>query len=160
MSIGRFYAMVGALLRRPADGKYLILRRSEDKDFAGGSWECVTGRVDQGEGFSEAVHREVFEELGISVQTDFIVGTAHFYRGEEKPENEIIGVHYCCTILEPEAMQLSWEHADFRWITVEEAQGLFQEGHWLLEVILRAEAIRTLSPVSLLEFYSENGFEL
>ncbi len=36
MSIGRFYAMVGALLRRPSDGKYLVLRRSEDKDFASG----------------------------------------------------------------------------------------------------------------------------
>lgn len=64
MSIGRFYAMVGALLRRPSDGKYLVLKRSEDKDFAMGSWECVTGRVDQGEGFSEAVLGGVFEELG------------------------------------------------------------------------------------------------
>lgn len=160
MGIGRFYGMVGAILRRPSDGKYLILRRSEDKDFAGGSWECVTGRVDQGEGFSEAVRREVFEELGINVQIDFIVGTAHFYRGEEKPENEIIGVQYCCTILELEAMQLSWEHADYRWVTVEEASELLPEGHWLRDVIQRAEAIRALSPAGLLAFYDEKGFEL
>ena len=160
MGIGRFYGMVGAILRRPSDGKYLILRRSEDKDFAGGFWECVTGRVDQGEGFSEAVRREVFEELGTNVQIDFIIGTAHFYRGEEKPENEIIGVQYCCTILEPEAIQLSWEHADFRWVTVEEASELLPEGYWLLDVLHRAEAIRTLSPAGLLAFYSENGFEL
>jgi 8-oxo-dGTP diphosphatase len=160
MGIGRFYGMVGAILRRPSDGKYLILRRSEDKDFAGGSWECVTGRVDQGEGFSEAVRREVFEELEINVQIDFIVGTAHFYRGVEKPENEIIGVQYCCTVLEPEAMQLSWEHADFRLVTVKEASELLPEGYWLLDVIQRAEAIRTLSPGGLLAFYDEKGYEL
>lgn len=135
MSIGRFYAMVGALLRRPSDGKYLVLKRSEDKDFAMGSWECVTGRVDQGEGFSEAVLRGVFEELGINVQIDLIVGTAHFYCGEEKPENEIIGVQYWCTILDQEEMKLSWEHAEHRWVTAVEAQDLLPEGHWLLDVI-------------------------
>lgn len=160
MSIGRFYAMVGALLRRPSDGKYLLLKRSEDKDFAGGSWECVTGRVDQGEGFSEAVRREALEELGVNVQIDFIVGTAHFYRGEEKPENEVIGVQYCCTILDPEKMQLSWEHAEHCWVTAIEASDLFPEGHWLLDVIQRAEMIRALSPASLCEFYKGKGFEL
>lgn len=36
MSVGRFYAMVGALLRRLSDGKYLVLRRSEEVDFASG----------------------------------------------------------------------------------------------------------------------------
>jgi 8-oxo-dGTP diphosphatase len=160
MGIGRFYAMVGALIHRPSDDKYLVLRRSEDKDFAGGSWECVTGRVDQGEGFSEAVHREVFEELGINIQIDFIVGTVHFYRGEEKPENEIIEVQYCCTILEPRAMRLTWEHAEHRWVTEKEAQDLLPEDHWLLDVIQRADAIRALSPISLQEFYHEVGFEL
>ena len=30
MGIGRFYGMVGALLWRPADGRYLVLRRSNE----------------------------------------------------------------------------------------------------------------------------------
>ncbi len=72
MSIGRFYAAIAALLWNPADGTYLVLKRTADKDFAGGAWECVTGRVDQGEGFTKAVHREVREELGIEVRIDFI----------------------------------------------------------------------------------------
>ena len=160
MGVGRFYAMVGALLRRPSDGKYLVLKRSKDKDFGSGSWECVTGRVDQGEGFSEAVRREIGEELGVKVQIDFIVGTAHFYRGEEKPENEIIGVQYCCTILDQESIRVSWEHAEHRWVTLEEAQDLLPVDHWLLEVIQRAEAIRALSPAGLQKLYNEKGFEL
>lgn len=52
MSIGRFFAMVGALVWHPAAAKYLVLKRSPDKDFASGAWECITGRVDQGESFS------------------------------------------------------------------------------------------------------------
>ncbi len=158
MSIGRFYAAIAALLWNPADGKYLVLRRTEDKDFAGGAWECITGRVDQGEGFTEAVHREVREELGVEVQIDFIVGTMHFYRGEATPENELVGVEYCCSVEDPEAIQTSWEHTEHRWITPEEAEGLFAQGHWLRDLIRRAERIRALLPPDLLEAYRE-GFE-
>jgi 8-oxo-dGTP diphosphatase len=137
MSIGRFYAMVGALVRRSSDGRYLVLRRSEDKDFAGGEWECVTGRVDQGESFSDAVHREVDEELGVEVQIEFIVGTVHFYRGEATPENEIVGVQCCCSVENPAAIRQSWEHAEHRWITPQEAEALFPGTHWLGEIIRR-----------------------
>ena len=47
MTGGRFQVAVGALVRRPSDGRYLILRRSSAKDFAAGIWECITGRVDR-----------------------------------------------------------------------------------------------------------------
>jgi 8-oxo-dGTP diphosphatase len=155
MSIGRFFAAVAALLWNPADGTYLVLKRTADKDFAPGAWECVTGRVDQGEGFAEAVHREVREELGVEVQLDFVVGTMHFYRGEAKPENELLGVAYCCSIEDPGAIQTSWEHTEHRWITAEEAQTLFPQGHWLGELIQHAERIRAQLPSELLQTFRE-----
>jgi 8-oxo-dGTP diphosphatase len=158
MSIGRFFAAIAALLWHPADGKYLVLKRTEDKDFAGGAWECITGRVDQGEGFTEAVHREVREELGVEVQIDFIIGTMHFYRGEAKPENELVGVTYCCSLEDPGAIQTSWEHSEHRWIKAEEAEELFPKGYWLAELVQRAERIRTLVAPELLEIFRE-GFE-
>lgn len=158
MSIGRFYAAVAALLWRPADGRYLVLKRTADKDFAAGAWECITGRVDQGEGFTEAVHREVLEELGVEVRIDFIVGTMHFYRGEARPENELVGVLYRCSLEGPEPIQTSWEHTEHRWITAQEAQTLFPGGHWLGELIQSAERIRALLPPELLAVYRE-GFE-
>ena len=164
MSIGRFFAMVGALLWHPSDvscnGRYLVLKRSADKDFGGGAWECVTGRVDQGEGFTDAVHREVYEELGIEVQIDFIVGTAHFFRGEIRPENEIVGVQYCCSVEDPQIIRASAEHSEHRWVTAEEAEALFPEGHWLGKLIRRAETIRALLPPELLEYCRVEGFEV
>ena len=159
MSIGRFYAGVGALVWRPTTKKYLVLRRSADKDFGGGAWECVTGRVDQGEGFTEAVLREVNEELGVQAQLDFIVGTLHFFRGEARPENEMVGVQFCCSIEQPEAIGTSWEHAEYRWVTAEQAQALLGQGHWLLKVIRRAEAMRARMPRDLLEYYQAEGWE-
>jgi 8-oxo-dGTP pyrophosphatase MutT (NUDIX family) len=157
---GRFSAGVSALVRRPKDGKYLLLRRTPEKDFAAGAWECVTGRVDQGEGFTEAVLREVREELGVRAHIDFIVGTMHFYRGEPRPENELVGVQYCCSIEDPEAVRTSGEHSEHRWVSAGEERELLPEGHWLARVIQRAEAMRALSPPELLAHYSEQGFEM
>jgi 8-oxo-dGTP diphosphatase len=159
MSIGRFFAGIGALVWCTSTRKYLVLRRSADKDFGGGAWECVTGRVDQGEGFTEAVLREVYEELGARAHIDFIIGTMHVYRGEARPENEMVGVQFCCSIEDPETIRTSWEHAEHRWVTAEEAQALLPEGHWLLKVIQRAEAMRALMPRELLAYYRAEGFE-
>ena len=159
MSIGRFYAGISALVWRPSTQKYLALRRSAAKDFGGGAWECVTGRVDQGEGFTEAVLREIQEELGARAHIDFIIGALHLYRGEATPENEMVGVQFCCSIEDPEAIQTSWEHAEHRWVTADEATALLPEGHWLLKVIQRAEAMRARMPRELIEYYREGGFE-
>jgi len=158
--IGRFSAGVGALVWRPSDGRYLALKRSEAKDAGAGTWECISGRVDQGEGFTEALHREVGEELGLKVQIDFIVGTEHFYRGEAKPENEMVLVQFCCSVEEPAAIEVSWEHSEYRWVTTQEADELLPAGHWLGKVIRRAEAIRALLPTELLDYYRVQGLEL
>jgi 8-oxo-dGTP diphosphatase len=153
MSIGRFIAGIGALIRDADSGRYLILRRSAQKDYGADDWECVTGRVDQGESFTEALHREVMEEMGVEVQIDFFLQTTHFYRGEEKPENELVGVLYRCSIQDPEAVKISWEHSELRWVTAGEAVVLLPKGHWLLALILQAETLQGMIPAELLDYY-------
>jgi 8-oxo-dGTP diphosphatase len=160
MPIGRFIAGIAALVYDPASGKYLVLRRSRDKDFEAGTWDCVTGRVDQGEGFEQAVHREVYEELGVAITVDFIAGTTHFFRGEQVPENELVGVLYCCTIEDPDAIQVSTEHDERRWITPQETQELFPADYWLNVLIRRTEIIRKLAPPELLAYYREISNDL
>jgi 8-oxo-dGTP pyrophosphatase MutT (NUDIX family) len=160
MSIGRFYAAIGALLWHPPSDKYLILKRSAEKDFGAGGWECVTGRVDQGEGFPEAVQREVYEELGVRVRVDFIVGTMHFYRGDPTPENELVGVVFCCSLDDRDGIRISHEHSEARWVTGEEVDALLPEGGWLNALVRRAEAIRSRTPAELLDFFRQEGFSV
>ena len=165
MRTGRFYGGVAALLTDLPTGQYLLLQRAPEKDFGAGAWECVTGRVDQGEGFEDALRREVAEEIGVQdFQIDFIVGTTHFYRGQERPEDELIGVVYCCTIGDRDAVRLSPEHTAYRWATAAEAYQFLTAANpgtqWIKRVIERAEAIRSLAPAALLDFYQQHGFEL
>lgn len=140
--IGRFIAGISAIVYVPKRQQYLLLRRSASKDFGVGHWECVTGRVDQGEGFPEAALREVREELGIDVTLDFLIDTVHFYRGETLPENELLGVVYHCTYDESEPFTMSDEHDAFSWVTAVEAHEFLPSGHWLLPYLDQAEKLR------------------
>jgi 8-oxo-dGTP diphosphatase len=164
MGIGRFLGGVGALIRDPGSGRYLLLRRSHQKDFAPGEWECITGRVDQGEGFEDALRREVREEAGIEVAMDFIIGTTHFHRGAASAGNELLGVVYHCSRIDAGPITLSREHDEVRWVTVPEALALLDSERmteaWLREVLARAEMLRALLPAALIVQNRERGFEL
>jgi 8-oxo-dGTP diphosphatase len=164
MAIGRFLAGIGCLIWNPADDTYLILRRAPTKDFAAGMWECVTGRVDQGEGFEDALRREVREELDVEVQPLFIVGTTHFYRGLDRPEFELVGIVYCGVVDQPSDIQISPEHSECRWVSAAEGIALLSLDQptelWLAQIIERAEFFRRHLPEELLRFNAEQGFEM
>ncbi len=137
---GRFLAGIAALVEEPG-GHCLLLRRAADRDFAPGIWECVTGRLEQGEGFEDALHREVREETGLSVAISRILGTTHFHRGAPAPANELVGVVYLCRTTDPAELILSTEHSEARWTTRAEAAALAGDAHpaarWLQRVLAR-----------------------
>jgi 8-oxo-dGTP diphosphatase len=164
MAIGRFNGGIAALIWTPSNKKYLILRRSEERDYARGAWECVTGRLDQGEGFEDALRREVREELGVEVQVEYILGTTHFYRGDPIPENELIGVIYLCSLSDPTSICISAEHSEYHWLAASDALELLSASdpttQWARRLIQRAEAIRPILPEKLIRFQSDTRFEL
>ena len=158
MPVGRFLGGIAALLWRPDQDRYLILRRSAQKDFGAGNWETVTGRVDQGEGYIEAVHREVSEELGVEVTITFVIGVTHFYRGDPpSADNELIGTVFCCTTHDPDAFTLSHEHDAHRWVTAAEAVAEFADS-WLGQVIARADLMNRLLPDDLRSIMQAEGY--
>ena len=151
--------MVGFLVWRRSDGRYLLLRRSPDKDFAPGEWETGSGRLDQGEGFAEAVLRESREELGLDVRVECILGTTHFYRGEPTPDNDMVGVSFGCSIPDESGLSFSEEHSEHRWMTSAEATDFLPSGHWLAALIQRAEVFRRNMPAELRQLHWNGGFE-
>ncbi len=164
LDVGRFLGGIAALIYDSRKERYLLLKRSSKKDFGAGNWECVTGRLDQGEGFETALYREVGEEVGLEIRPAFIIGTTHFYRGEKRPKNELVGVVYCCEVAGETAVQMSQEHSEYRWVTYEEAQALADATnpaeYWLVKIIKRADLLRQSLPDNLIAFQKNNGFEL
>ena len=149
MDVGRFGAMVAILVWRRSEGRYLMVRRSASRDFAPGEWETGSGRLEQGEGYVQALRRESMEELGLQVRLECVLGVTHIYRGESVPGNEMVGVTFGCSVSDGSGLSLSDEHSEHRWVTAEDAAALLPPGHWLSALIARAEAFRTLMPEEL-----------
>jgi 8-oxo-dGTP pyrophosphatase MutT (NUDIX family) len=160
MSIGRFLVGIAALIWNPENGKYLLLRRAASRDFGAGTWECVTGHVDQGESFTQAFIREVGEEVGGEARLEFFIGTEHFYRGEPSPKNELLSLICACTLVNPEAIQMSAEHDDYCWLTAVEITEFLPANHWLLPAISRAEWLRTHLPETARASFWARGLEI
>jgi 8-oxo-dGTP diphosphatase len=159
-NVGRFLCGIAALVWSPDSRQYLILRRSAQRDAGAGEWECVTGRVDQGESFETALHREVREELGVAVRIEALIGTAHFYRGAPVPENELLSAIYLCSLADPGAVEMSAEHDEMRWLDAAGAAAFLPSDHWLAAAIRRAQAIIDHTPAVLRDLYHREGFEL
>lgn len=163
MPIGCFTAGIAALIWSHFTGHYLLLKRSDHKDFAPGVWECVTGRVDQGESFEDALRREVREELGVDVEIEHILGTTHFYRGPGN-ENELLGVVYLCSLSDPSSVRISPEHSEHRWLPANQALDLLSMSdastQWARRVIQRAEIVRPMLPEILVTFQRQISLEL
>ena len=159
MAMGRFIAMVGMLVWRQDDGRYLLLRRSPTRDYAPGQWETGSGRLEQGEGFIEALRRESKEEFGVEVRIECLLGTTHFYRGEPIPDNDMVGVSFGCSVDNGCVLTISDEHSEHRWVTAAEATAFLPPSHWLSALITRAEAFRKMMPVELRMLHWDGDFE-
>ena len=148
-SPGHFLAGIAALLRNRV-GEYLLMKRAADRDFNSEVWECVTGRVNQGEGFEEALHREVMEETGLRVRVDILIGLSHFYRGERDPENELQGVIFGCSIVGDETAHRSPEHTGHQWVSAQRALEFLTATDsgtlWLRQTIERSEVLYSMLP--------------
>ena len=160
MPIGHFLAGIGALIQDPATSRYLLLRRADNREFKAGDWECVTGRVEQGESFEDALHREVMEETGLTVQVDFIIGTTHFYRGAATPDNELLGILYSCTTTNKANFQIDHEHSECRWVSSSEASSMLEKDSWMIRTIERAEYLRKILPREIISYSQSQGFEI
>jgi 8-oxo-dGTP diphosphatase len=96
------------------NGKILIIKRSTNSKTNPGRWELPGGKVDQNESFDQALIREVYEETGLKIVPDHVVGVS------EQNLHIIRAVHIImsCMIVEGE-LNLSLEHEGYAWVFLE-----------------------------------------
>ena len=78
---------VGILIRQ--DGALLLSTRPEGKAYAG-YWEFPGGKIEAGESVTEALRRELIEELGVTI------GAAHEWKVTEHDyPHALVRLHWC-----------------------------------------------------------------
>ena len=109
--------VVAAAIER--DGRYLAARRTKP-DWAAGRWEFPGGKVEPGESDTDALAREIREELGVEISVGERVPG-------EWPLNDDLVLHlYVASLLEGEPQPLD-HHDEIRWVAPEE----FEDVAWL-----------------------------
>ena len=104
--------VVAAFIER--DDHILIARRSTGDPNVLGKWEFPGGKVEPGETEAHAIEREIFEEFGVSVQSEKYLTNSVF----EYP-NRTVDIHlYQCRYISGE-FQLH-DHSESRWVSKEE----------------------------------------
>lgn len=84
-------------------------------------WVLPGGRPDVGENVLDALKREVKEETGLEVD---VLDPIHVNNFENVDGTPRIRISYLCKPREIKEVELSHEHNDHRWITLEEAEEL------------------------------------
>ena len=110
--------VAGGLISAPdREGVFLLTRRKSEQEL-GGFWEFPGGKVEPGESPTEAVKRELREELGIKVSVGdvFEIG----FHGDDT--KDIILIIYCCSIVH--GTPRCHEAEEMRWLSPNEIVNL------------------------------------
>jgi 8-oxo-dGTP diphosphatase len=120
--------VVAAAIERA--GRYLAARRTKP-DWAAGRWEFPGGKVEAGEDETDALVREIREELGVQIAVGARVP------GEWCLHDDLVLHLYAATLVEGEPTALD-HHDALRWVSPEE----FDSVDWLPSDV---EAVRALA---------------
>lgn len=100
--------VVAAIIRR--NDNFLICQRPVGKSQEL-LWEFPGGKIEPGETGEQAIIRECYEELGVTLRVDsFFMDITHEY-----PDRIVHLSVYNCSLTDGEPVRL--EHNDMRWIT-------------------------------------------
>ncbi|MGH7987538.1 MAG: NUDIX domain-containing protein [Candidatus Binataceae bacterium] len=113
----QFWVGVHAVIE--AYGRILVLKRAPSMGYRPGSWDLPGGHLTLGETIEQCLLREVREETGLDVEIARMLGFNH-------AEGPYLQVLYACRVIEAKRQirLLPWEHAEARWVTLEELRAL------------------------------------
>ena len=109
---------VGAIVFDDA-GRLLLIRRGNPP--AQGQWSLPGGRVEPGEGWQQAVVRELQEETGLCARVERLVGEVR----RDAPDGRIYVIHdFLLAVEGSPAVQAGDDALDAAWFTVPEVEEL------------------------------------
>jgi 8-oxo-dGTP diphosphatase len=109
--------VAAAVVYNPEKQKFLLLKRSPDRENFPGKWEFPSGYIEEGEKPEDAALRELEEETTLRGE---VIRT-----GESFPvEIPQVEVHPILVKVEDEEIQLSREHTESQWADRTKIQAL------------------------------------
>lgn len=132
-----FHLWIMVWIKNPKTGKYLVSQRAADKDTDPLKWETVAGHAVSGETSLNAALREVYEEVGITLQPEnaTILATKVALTYDGCRHNWIRDSYYFETTEEPDLPKATTkEVVQTKWLTVPEIREIYNHGDCCLNM--------------------------
>lgn len=82
--------VVALALFHPVRKRYLIVRRNAKQNSGAGHWEFPGGKIEPGENHTQALAREILEELGFAIKEDQL---SFIHSNKYKYPQRLIEIH-------------------------------------------------------------------
>lgn len=116
---------VKTVVRHENSGKFLLMKRSSDKEEYPGYWEFPGGGLEEGETPREGALRELEEETGMKGE---ILNQGSFEWTSDHTDRDILSHSFLVEVEETE-VELSREHTEYEWL---ELDVIFDRKHFPL----------------------------
>ena len=103
-----------------ADGKLLLLRRSEKVATHKGKWAAVSGYLEGSEAPLIRAQIEIQEELGLSPEQVSLVRAGDALRAYDEQAKTVWIIHPFLFETRSKTIQLDWESTEYRWVAPNE----------------------------------------
>lgn len=109
------------------NGKILVLTRSNTDPKRPGGLDFPGGELDTGEDVLQGAVREINEEVGLHIaKSDLHIIHTH----SKSAEGQIILRFLCIAKVNNPTINLSFEHSDYKWMTLQEVVDKFETLSW------------------------------
>ena len=105
--------------------KYLLLKRSPDKQPYPGIWQIVTGRIEENEAAFDTALREVNEETGLKINKLYVLPKAGSFYTAHTDNLHLIPLFLAGS--DSCYVKLSEEHTEYEWLSYKDAR---EKIHW------------------------------
>ena len=108
-----------------SNNEVLVVKRADNDDFLPGLWELPGGGTNFGENPQEALKREIFEEVGLSVSVGKPLSVDDYFMENDHEKIHRVEISFLCSQIDTtQKVQLSFEHSAYRWIAQEQLHGI------------------------------------
>jgi 8-oxo-dGTP diphosphatase len=116
-------------------GQILMVKRSDLDEFMPGVYELPGGGTDFLEHPAESLQRELKEECGIEVEVGLPLTTWSFVMPHEGVEKHTVEIIFHCKVCKDQTVNLSEEHTDFKWVSLNEAEKMTDQNDQLFKLL-------------------------
>jgi len=107
-------AVIACFLRY--GGQICLLKRSEAVGSSAGRWHCLTGFLEPGVAPLDQALTEIAEETGFMADAVTLAVSPRPLRIERPAQGWVWVIHPFLFDVPSQALQLDWEHDEYRWI--------------------------------------------